>query len=487
MSFSMRKTAALFLALGLLAACGDDEPASYSNDVSIDPTITRGAVIGLVEDLVGRPIVGATVRVPVGEGMRSATTDDEGRFAIDGLPGGSVVDVRIEAEGFVRAHTTAYIPNTAGETPIDGGFANLGTVVLFENDGRVEFELIASDGSSLVPPSGSCVVAGSWSFRHELGWLRGPFAVPARAEGGRMICEGLPSLVALAGFAQRIHYQFEPIDVDGDGYVDYGGVSGAVDAEEFLLGGTSAVHLYPMPRAGIGLRVASSNAPHFVGEPVASRPVPADWGVEVVFSGPVTVWDAQITALDGTQRLKLEIRSEGDRVRLVPVGGAWPQGQLFLVHLLVSPLGAPLAAEDFEGVILTSASELPSVAATFEDSNDDGRLNAGETIVFQFSQVLHDIFESWNVPFQVDFDLDGSGTVGDASGEYGAGVAFTASVVGPRVYQTLADRYAYVWDRGDVDAGTEFVIRFDRRLGFGSASTPLLSEEMVVELQAIRP
>src|SRR5690606_6960891 len=85
----------------------ESEPISFTNDVTIDPTTTRGFIVGHVENLLVEPIVVAHISVPFDAAERTASTGEDGRFVIDGLAGVSSLDVRIEAEGHLPAHTIA--------------------------------------------------------------------------------------------------------------------------------------------------------------------------------------------------------------------------------------------------------------------------------------------------------------------------------------------------------------------------------------------
>ncbi|MGH3071968.1 MAG: carboxypeptidase regulatory-like domain-containing protein, partial [Gaiellaceae bacterium] len=68
---------------------------------TVDATLVSsglGAVTGLVTSAAGGPVVGASVEV-LESGLPAATTGDDGRFTVDGVPGGTY-DVRVSAAGF---------------------------------------------------------------------------------------------------------------------------------------------------------------------------------------------------------------------------------------------------------------------------------------------------------------------------------------------------------------------------------------------------
>lgn len=482
----MRKTIASMLLLGFLSACGDDGPAAYRNDVTIEPTLTRGAVVGRLEDLSGAPIVGASAWVLTGKEVRSATTDDEGRFFLGELPGGSELEVRIEAEGYLPARVSARIPNEAGETPVDGGVDVVGPVVLLQSDGRLAFEFVGMDGARLEPPSGTCSVQVSWvryEVSNRLG--EGPLTVSARSEGGSMICEGLPDLGALAQLDETIEYRFAAVDVDGDGVADYAGVTGSVRVRDFLTSGDRAVWIQPA-RLDDGFGLVATNVPELRGEEVHKRTVPTDAGVEVVFSRPAAVLEATVRSLFGGERLAFEVREEGNRVRLVPEGGTWPPGQLYELVLVVAPRGAPFEAVTYYGTFWTSSSELPRASARFVDGNSNGRLDAGETLVVEFSEYIF-CLDGPVIPLLVDADVDGSGTVGDAPGEYGQ-LEPLGLWAGPAdVYGNLAIRFSRTWDSSSIAAGVDVSIPFDLLPLWGSAQRFVVTEAIEARLEAASP
>lgn len=485
----MRKTIATCLVYAFLASCGGDDSVVYSNDVTVEPTVTRGAIVGRVEDLTGGPIVEAVASVVLGDDVRIVTTGEDGVFVLDGLPGGSDLAVRIEADGFLPARIPAWIPNAAGKTPVDGATATVGPVVLFANDGRVEFELYALDGARLVPPSGSCSVNASWLW-YDFGVRRmdGPLTVPARNEEGRMVCDGLPSLVALAQIGGWIEFAFEAIDVDGDGLADYEGVSGSRDAQLLLTSGDPIVRLYPGFLDG-ELELVASNVPELLGGHAEDAPIPADTGIEIVFSRPVRGYEAQIRSHFGGEHPGFDLVEEGNRVRLVPEGAPWPAGQIFDLHLIVAPRGIPFAATNLEAVFWTSSDELPRLSAFFEDTNADGRLNAGETLVLAFSEYLRNYYldPTGEIGVQFDVDLDGSGTVGDQDAEYGADGVDQATSSAAEMYRSLGDRYYLTWFDADLDAGTAVAVRFDLFPSCGSAHQAFLTEEIRAEIEAVAP
>ncbi len=84
--------AALLLVVTFLAGCADGGGAAEpqaTEDFGVAPTEDAGIVIGVVVDDAIRPLVGATVILRIPDAPRTATTDDDGRFAFADVPPGT--------------------------------------------------------------------------------------------------------------------------------------------------------------------------------------------------------------------------------------------------------------------------------------------------------------------------------------------------------------------------------------------------------------
>lgn len=477
----------LFIAavlFGALVACGDDEPLSYTNDVETKPTKTKGSIVGQLETIDYQPIAGATVEAAVGSKLRKTTSGEDGRFVLEGIPGGSSVTVRIHAEGYASVRTSTAIPNQAGEMPLDGGLATIGPLALLPTDSKLEIELLGKGGARLTPPSGSCLADVAWLDRSGTGndLARGEVRVEARFEGGRMICEGLTNFRALALHGEGVEYSYDRIDADGDGHWDYAGGWNWVPAEELFFGGESVIYRSLRPREDDGLVLIATNLSDEM-----ERPVSADEGVELLFNQPVRLHHVEMEGLLEAEDPTFQVDVNGELARIVPAGGAWEEGQLYTLRLLVSPLSDPTAIEEHFYQLFTSASADPDVTATFDDLNDDGVFNPGEILTIEFSQAVYNrtrtVFDT--LGFEVDHDLDGSGTIGDAFGEAGNEIGWP-SLTNELVSGRFGKRFS-AGTTADVPAGTAYVLRFDLDAEYATAFRPVFAEPLHVEIQAIAP
>ena len=115
---AMRLVASLLLVSIVLAGCSDDPPSAATQDEGVfagldesaEATSTTGAIAGVVVDEAIRPVPRANVTL-VAAG-KNVTTDDEGRFAFEGLePGTYFLDAA--AHRFAKAQVSADV--AAGE------------------------------------------------------------------------------------------------------------------------------------------------------------------------------------------------------------------------------------------------------------------------------------------------------------------------------------------------------------------------------------
>lgn len=486
----MRKLILLAVLAFIVSACGggSDEPRSSSRDVRTNPTQTRGSLVGQVETWVGMPLSDVSVSVLLLDGLRTTTTDADGRFVLSDLPAGSYLVIRFEAEGFVPAEINTRISNRAEESPLDGALNFVGPIMLFPSDGRLEIEIVGSLGERLTPPSAVCVVHGTWVNRYGgADELQGTLVRKARFEDGRMICDELPSLDLLLYFGAFVGYSYAPIDEDGDGRPEYQGRADEVSLGDLVLEGRQRWQEYARPWADEqDLEIIASNVSNLMDGDIEANPLAPDAAIEVLFSRPIDFHRAEVTARIGDGSLEVEAEVEGAQLRLLPADGAWPEGFVLGVSLLVTPTGEPFEATTFEGDFLTTTDEEFWVRATFFDTNSDGQLTPGETLEIEFSHhcFVLDQDEPFNIPVQFALDLDSSGTIGDATGEEGYTTAYLFDAPPDSGYRYFAKKISGILAFA-VPAGTEIVLPYLPTFAWGCPSNPLVTEEIRVELLAL--
>ncbi len=147
-----------------------------------------GVLTGTVEDEAGRPVAGATVVIAeIGERGetsrdRRTTTNESGRFRVEGIPGGRYVVVRTESAGAVHATLLA-----AGIRLEDGGERDV--TLRPRGRGRIEGTLETVEGAPAPPVAVEAVRGGVLASRDPVAAAAGVRGCVA--EGGRFALAGL--------------------------------------------------------------------------------------------------------------------------------------------------------------------------------------------------------------------------------------------------------------------------------------------------------
>ncbi len=111
------------LACIMLAGCSGDSTESPSQedsgfeDINLNVSETTGAIIGVVVDDAIRPITGATVTLVLDSGRVDSQTDEQGRFAFDGLAAGTYI-LEVKKPGYVPAQSTADVQAGVDKPPL---------------------------------------------------------------------------------------------------------------------------------------------------------------------------------------------------------------------------------------------------------------------------------------------------------------------------------------------------------------------------------
>lgn len=302
-----------------------------------------------------------------------------------------------------------------------------------------------------------------------------------------MVCDGLPDLRILALVDAEISFTFPPIDADGDGHWDYEGADGSVDAESIFTGVSSPVRwdLVPRYNAERELEILASNVGTFF--PAYISPLPSDEAIELHFNQPIVLHRVELTDVFGDEDPGFETSVEGAVLKILPGSGAWPEGQLFRAVVFVGPLNAPSEIFQESSLVFVAADSEPTLTATFEDSLlDDGQLNPGETLVIKSSQPFFARAATFpQIRYQIDFDLDSSGIIGDSVGEYGFDSTFL-------VLTTRASHGTFANEFGmtppvSLPEGVEIVLRMDTAHHYGTGASPLFKEEIRVKVKIADP
>lgn len=231
----------------------------------VSPATPKGTVSGQVLDTRMAPLEGVSVRLTIGSATAdqpfTTTTDASGNFLLTGVPAGSQVLVTVSKEGYATLRASATVPSSAGNVPINDGNANIGVIALAETASTVRFTLLTSSGA---PAAGAQAYlearpAGTIAINGSSATATSTVVVSARADAlGVVSFANVPAPAELARIggtgsaAGGYRLWVDPVDANGDGISDTGGLAVTLDAETLLTSGGTRVLRLGDPRTDGG-------------------------------------------------------------------------------------------------------------------------------------------------------------------------------------------------------------------------------------------
>ncbi len=210
----MKRVLAAFAAASWLVACGGTQPSGPQQfEQQQKPVSPKGSIVGrLLDAATQTPIEGVTVKVLGADGT---STNADGIFTLRDLIVGSTFTFIFDKTGYVRARTTATIPASAGNSPLEGGIATF------------SFELFPASGSitGTVFLPNSTPAANATVYVDQRNSVSGESVVTGTT--------GADGSFTLTGLAARPSGQSHTVfvqwfDENGDMQADYGGFSQSV-------------------------------------------------------------------------------------------------------------------------------------------------------------------------------------------------------------------------------------------------------------------
>jgi hypothetical protein len=132
MRAGIKLSSLLFLALLAAGCSNDDGPLNSGNNNNNNNTTPKGAVSGVVTDVMGQPLSG--VAVTVTPGTAAATTTANGRFLIQDIPVGSY-SLRLSREGY-QSDSIAVQIAAADTASVDGTLDEIGLLAAYSFAGN---------------------------------------------------------------------------------------------------------------------------------------------------------------------------------------------------------------------------------------------------------------------------------------------------------------------------------------------------------------
>jgi hypothetical protein len=440
----MKKHWAVVLPL-LVMGCNGPEDANQDGIIDgvrepdtvsvVAPANPKGTVSGQVLNTRMEPLSGVSVGMTIGSATTdkpvTATTDASGNFMFTHVPAGSNVLLTIGKQGYATLRTSAVVPSSAGNIPINNGNANIGAVALTETNSTVRFTLVTPSGR---PAAGAqayleATPAGTISVNGVTVSAMSSVVVMAQADAqGVVTFERVPAPAELARIggtgsaAGGYHLWVDPVDLNTDGIFDAGGYTRKIDASTLMAYGGSQLILLPAPRtdagstdpnnpgeaAGFGIRATNVPSLNYalITDPVKKAESkkllrnlvrPAE-PLFISFTQPVARDSLLAILTDELGREKLDVTvtpsATGDAYTLTPAAALIKEGQKYNV-ILRATSAYDGSSKTWKGYFISGDPKTPRpaqlVSAMFKDataSGTAGSLDQGECIILTFNQLV---------------------------------------------------------------------------------------------------
>jgi hypothetical protein len=448
----MKKHWAVVLPL-LVIGCNGPEDADQDGIVDgvrepdtvsvVAPANPKGTVSGQVLTTRMEPLSGVSVGMTIGSATTdkpvTATTDASGNFMFTNVPAGSNVLLTIGKPGYATLRTSAIVPSSAGNIPINNGNANIGAVSLTETNSTVRFTLVTPSGR---PAAGAqayleATPAGIISVNGTATTAVSSVVVMAQADAmGVVTFERVPAPAELARIggtgtaAGGYRLWVDPIDLNTDGIFDAGGYARKIDASTLMAYGGSQLIQLPAPRtdagdpsnpdqpAGFGILATNVPSLNFATltdaakKAEAKRPMRnllrSGESIFISFTQPVAKDSLLAILTDEFGREKLDLTvtpsATGDSYSLTPSASVIREGQEY--NLILRATSAyDGSAKTWKGFFVSGDPKTPRpaqlVSAAFKDTaatgNTAGVLDSGECVSLTFNQLLIQSSEAMEV------------------------------------------------------------------------------------------
>lgn len=446
----MKKTLAMALLPLLAAGCGS--PKDENNDGIADgvqtpgsvsvvaPSTPMGTVSGQVLNSKFQPLEGVEVAVTVGSapsGLKG-TSDAAGNFAIKDVPAGASVLLTFNKAGYATYRSTATVPSTAGNVPINNGNANFGPVVMGDTSGSVKFYVYTPAGRPATGASATLTVnpASYLLSRTSENITTQTLAVQGTVDSnGVLTFNGVPSAEEGARISSTYTVYISPMDTNSDGIPDVDGSVTPFQAATLLTGGNSGVYeattiQLPATAPASGLAVKySSLASIQTGDlrPLQNMVRPGD-SIYVTFNQPIQPGSLLVTFTDeyGKESLPVTKNLGGANSFLSISPGQTSVGKEYNLYIRAVAASDGSRFERSVPFFVGDSSSIPAIAVDTiryqESGSNNNRIDAGERVYINFNQVMTYLTNNtYNGQLQVyvDYDLNGSNVIGDATGEKG--------------------------------------------------------------------
>ncbi|HEX8704337.1 MAG TPA: carboxypeptidase regulatory-like domain-containing protein [Myxococcaceae bacterium] len=428
------------LALG----CGDEMVDANGDGIAdgvqtpdnvsvVVPAKPKGTVSGQVLTTQQKPLVGVTVAMTIGSAAQplTATTDPGGNFAFKDVPGGAQVLLTFSKDGYAPLRAVGTVPNQAGNIPINDGNASFGPVVLSETNGSVRFTAIAPTGRPAEGVKATLEVVGAGTV------LFGPteqvsstVVAEATADAnGVLTFNNVPPPAEIdrveGGEYRLIIYAH---DVNGDGVLEYNGRTEEYSGEDLLTGENAEPLELAFAYSTDPLEVRFSNLSAIknaaIKTPQFNMVKPGE-SIYIHFNQPVQPNSVVVGLTDEYGSSNIPVSkgfANGNTVLTLTPQGVQQGKEYNLYYRAVAVTGNSFKGSTiaFFGGDPASPPAITIDNVKFQEAGitNNALIDPNETVYVNFNQVLAARVTAGQFAYvYIHADLNGSGRIGDATGE----------------------------------------------------------------------
>lgn len=399
-----------------VAACGDD-------GITVNQVDAEGSVGGIIVDAATRaPLAGVEISLLAGgEAFDPVTTADDGTFAFDGVPAGGVIVTLAAPAGYESAWLRGELPAAAGEYPAGNSTLTLGPLGLVPTTGQFTLRVLDGDGA---PVSGYQLAVQTFAqyidFASGVADAGGEVLRAATTDAdGYATFLGMPDFAALGpSVPDGVVVVLPPRDANADGIYEFGGGDRVFNLRA-LTDPTPDVVLQGGFEGALAVRASTIDALVPGGGDGPSR-IQRNGTIFVKFNLPIRAdVDVAIGDEDGDPlAAQPAIGIRDDTLTISFAGAQLEQGAEYNLHIhAVAAAGDRTITGDFPASFFTvPGASTVSVAGATRDG--------AQNVFITFSEPVGGIttgLGGTNCVLFFQVDLDGTGGIGNAASELGAG------------------------------------------------------------------
>lgn len=410
------------------------EPNSVSQ---IAPSNPVGSISGVVMSSLDAPIEGVQVVMVTGAGADMSrtyktTSNSEGAYGFNDIPGGSNAQLLFSKTGYSKARLNGFIPGATGNFPINDGNGNAGVLTLTQFNGTLKFRVYTSRGTPARGAKAYLEVRETafQTFAGVYGTPVGNYSGTAEVdENGLLTFSETPDVAELTRIDSYTTYSLTvgALDEDSDGRADSLGTVSNFSASSLFTNPDRTIILGDA-RVTQPLAISATNLDSFSssGSPPYRNAVKATDPITIVFNQPIT--QAETTRLvkvvqeDCQTNVNVSVTQRASNVISIAPTAAWTLGNRYNIIVRATGLDSG-STVDFIGYFFAIDPTAPRPLSP--TANFQVRKFAGNTMsnALQPNDVLYVVFDtpiiSQGGPAAraiVNFDLNGDGTTGGMSG-----------------------------------------------------------------------